>query len=509
MTWLALVFLLAAAPAAGGALSQADLAAVRELDRKYVEAWLAGEPKAVLALFSEDAVIIPSGLQPIQGHRNMRRFWWPEDGSTTTIETYETRITEVRGADSIAWAWGTGHLAFTWEKDGQASSFSRDSTFTLVARREPGGSWKMTHRTWTDLPRSASLADRAREFRALLESNDYEAARRMMSGDPRRWWESKQGEGRAWQIGPSAGPWAAWDKHFDSEREVVRWTEDERSATVVVRETNDYFRLLERGPVLNEITYSFDDAAKIDGLLIRAIGDRPPGRTEEFRRWAAAHAPAELEAVMTGGEIDPSDPARFRALLNRWREASGLSVLEKMEDGGRDDEIKAMVTRLGGTFEVEGPEATLVKIDLHRTEVADEDLAILAAIESLRELDLRLTKITDAGVRHLGGLTRLETLNLFRTNVTDEGLAMLTGLRALRTLLIGGTGVTDEGLESLRGFDHLRKLSVFDTAVSDGGIPFLGSLPSLEILLIGKSKITEAGAAELQRRNPRLSFREM
>ena len=52
-------------------------------------------------------------------------------------------------------------------------------------------------------------------------------------------------------------------------------------------------------------------------------------------------------------------------------------------------------------------------------------------------------------------------------------------------------------------------MSVFDTAVSDGGIPFLGSLPSLEILLIGKSKITEEGAAELQRRNPRISFREM
>jgi hypothetical protein len=45
---------------------------------------------------------------------------------------------------------------------------------------------------------------------------------------------------------------------------------------------------------------------------------------------AKAHAPAEPAALMRGGEIDPSGdhPERFRRLLERWRQASGLKPIE-------------------------------------------------------------------------------------------------------------------------------------------------------------------------------------
>lgn len=317
-----LLTIVLALPTPGAALSPADAAAVRELDRKYVEGWLAGDPEAVLSVFVEDAVIIPSGMQPIRGHEAMRGFWWPDDGSTTVIDSYETRIDEVRGSNGTAWAWGTGRLVFTWEKDGQSSVHTSDSVFTMVAQRDSRGSWKMTHRTWSDVKPRASLLDRAREFRSLVESKQYEAARAMMGDSPRRWWEAREGEGRPWNVAPgSPGPWAAWDDHFGSEKEIVCWIESDRSVTAIVRETNDYFRLLERDAVLNEITYFFDGEGRIDGLLIAGVGDRPPGRTEEFREWARVHTPEELAAVMPGGEIDPSDPPRFRALLERWRAA--------------------------------------------------------------------------------------------------------------------------------------------------------------------------------------------
>jgi hypothetical protein len=169
---------------------------------------------------------------------------------------------------------------------------------------------------------AAALVERAQLFRSLLESGQLEAARAMMSSDPRRWWETRESEGIAWKVG-APGPWAAWDEHFRATREIVGWREQERRASVVIRESNDYYRLLERGSLLNEITYFFDEAGKIEGLLIRGVGDRPAGKTEEFRAWARAHAADELEAVMPGGEVDPSDPRRFRALLNRWRIASG------------------------------------------------------------------------------------------------------------------------------------------------------------------------------------------
>ena len=44
------------------------------------------------------------------------------------------------------------------------------------------------------------------------------------------------------------------------------------------------------------------------------------------------------------------------------------------------------------------------------------------------------TKITDAGLPHLKGLTSLQTLNLDLTEITDAGLVHLKGMTKLQTL---------------------------------------------------------------------------
>lgn len=153
----------------------------------------------------------------------------------------------------------------------------------------------------------------------------------MMGPDPRRWWEKPEGDGQPWRIGDDGNDsWADWDDHFRSRGEIVAWTEDDASATALVRETNDYFRLLERGWVSNVITYYFNEDGLIDGLSIDATGDRTQGRTEEFLAWAKTHDLAELEYLMPGGEIDPTGdhPVRFRNLLNRWRRSAGLDPIE-------------------------------------------------------------------------------------------------------------------------------------------------------------------------------------
>ncbi len=68
----------------------------------------------------------------------------------------------------------------------------------------------------------------------------------------------------------------------------------------------------------------------------------------------------------------------------------------------------------------------------------------------LRQLELRFTKITDAGLTHLEGMTHLEKLNLENTNVTDVGLDHLKGLTSLRVIQIYGTRVTDGGVKKLQ-----------------------------------------------------------
>ena len=175
-----------------------------------------------------------------------------------------------------------------------------------------------------------------------------------------------------------------------------------------------------------------------------------------------------------------------------------------------DHAAVAAVQRLGGTVERDdaAPGRPVVKVDLHGTTVTDSDLTLLESLPELRKLDLRLTKIGDAGVAHARGLRHLQLVNLFRTATSDAGLRYLAENKDLETLLIGGTRVTDEGLSVVTGFPRLKKISLFDTAVTDAGMKHLLGLSSLENLLVANSKVTEGGMAQVRRALPKVSFDE-
>jgi hypothetical protein len=68
-------------------------------------------------------------------------------------------------------------------------------------------------------------------------------------------------------------------------------------------------------------------------------------------------------------------------------------------------------------------------LDLSRTDVGDDAMPKFAAMRNLKSLSLTGTKITDAGLEHLKGLTQLRELWLggeYRSeNVTAEGIKRL------------------------------------------------------------------------------------
>jgi hypothetical protein len=80
------------------------------------------------------------------------------------------------------------------------------------------------------------------------------------------------------------------------------------------------------------------------------------------------------------------------------------------------------------------------------------------------------TRIINAGLEHLEGLTELKCLHLASTPITDAGLEHLKGLTALEELGLAGTQVTDAGLVHLEGMSNLRSLSLYDTQVTDEGV---------------------------------------
>ena len=65
-------------------------------------------------------------------------------------------------------------------------------------------------------------------------------------------------------------------------------------------------------------------------------------------------------------------------------------------------------------------------------------------------LDLSFTKVTDAGLIRLQGLSQLKTLDLSNTAITDEGLDYLIPLSNLLTANLAATGVTVTGVARLK-----------------------------------------------------------
>lgn len=94
------------------------------------------------------------------------------------------------------------------------------------------------------------------------------------------------------------------------------------------------------------------------------------------------------------------------------------------------------ITRLGGYVHYGGDDGGIVlglsgahSVHLSGCPVTDDDLAamraVLESMLNLNDLSLDETQISDAGLKHLSGLTQVRVINLRQTQVTLEGVARL------------------------------------------------------------------------------------
>ncbi len=115
--------------------------------------------------------------------------------------------------------------------------------------------------------------------------------------------------------------------------------------------------------------------------------------------------------------------------------------------------------------------------------ITDDQLAPLASLPQVAQLNLRGREITNAGLAHLKNLKGLVRLHLEKTKITDDGLSQLAGLENLEYLNLYGTEVTDAGLKQLEGLKKLKKLYLWQTKVTDAGVSGIKTaLPELQII---------------------------
>ena len=98
------------------ALSSEDMNKICAVNKSYMNGWLNNDSTAILDLFLKNAKIIPSGLNPQKGRKELREFWFPNDSSETVIHKYEIEILDLQGSNDLAYTLEKGFLSFSYKK---------------------------------------------------------------------------------------------------------------------------------------------------------------------------------------------------------------------------------------------------------------------------------------------------------------------------------------------------------------------------------------------------------
>ena len=120
------------------------------MEEAYRTGWLSNDSAAVMATLAPGAVLMPAGVPPLVGDSAIRSYWWPSDGSITTIDSYEIEVAEVEGSGDMAYLRGNGSLAFTYQDaEGEVSHLTSRAAHLSIAHRADDGTWWITRRSWS------------------------------------------------------------------------------------------------------------------------------------------------------------------------------------------------------------------------------------------------------------------------------------------------------------------------------------------------------------------------
>lgn len=147
----ALVIVLPACGVPGGPLAPGEVAAVREVNERYADAWLMGDPEEVLALFTDDAVLLPHhGDAPVKGKASIRDHFWPPGSPPVEVTRFDMSPEEIMGRDGLACARGRFALEFRFGSAEDPRSYSTAGNYVMIFEKADDGDWRIAWYIWND-----------------------------------------------------------------------------------------------------------------------------------------------------------------------------------------------------------------------------------------------------------------------------------------------------------------------------------------------------------------------
>jgi internalin A len=142
---------------------------------------------------------------------------------------------------------------------------------------------------------------------------------------------------------------------------------------------------------------------------------------------------------------------------------------------------------------------SLEDLCLGRTRVTDAGMTLLGGMTNLKKLCLAINNVTDVGLSHISGLPQLEELDISMCRVTDEGLVVLKRMPRLRRLNLGSNNLSNAGLMHLRELSQLEELNLhFNRRITDDGLAHLATLTNLKTLDLSYTTTSDEGLAHLR-----------
>jgi uncharacterized membrane protein YciS (DUF1049 family) len=241
-------------------------------------------------------------------------------------------------------------------------------------------------------------------------------------------------------------------------------------------------------------------AMTILGLVLGWLVDR----NQLLKRIAAVESSIDAKVASRTAELREQLNLRQRLQVSEHSLQSVEGLLK------RNMEVYADVTTvsLDDSKCVDADVAMLVQfptircVQLHDAQLTNAVANHLAKLPNLEKAWLSGPWITDETIAALSVLEKLDGLGLDDSNISDAGLEQLGKLSELETLLLIGSPVSDEGLHHLTSLHKLHDLRLDQTQISDAGLAVLGEMPNLSVISIGKTKVTQAGREELQKKLP-------
>ena len=132
-----------------------------------------------------------------------------------------------------------------------------------------------------------------------------------------------------------------------------------------------------------------------------------------------------------------------------------------------------------------------------------KNLKPLSELESVDELSIEETRVTNSGLQNIAKLATLKSIRFVRSNITAAALAHFCDLSSLESLVVDDLQLSDADLSPLQKLTNLNSFNLGATQISDEGLKNLGKwLPKIKELKILSNRVTAAGIQALHKALP-------